>query len=321
MIRSCNCDHRSETFAWVILSLVLVVFITVKEADASEEELSFGFIKNPPGQLVPMGPYRLHVSCLGEGDVTVLFEAGLGGSSLEWGTIQAAISHRARACAYDRAGYAWSDPSPYPRSASQLAREAEKMLHSLDISGPLLLVGHSFGGFVIRELAYRPTTDVIGMILVDASHEDQLVKLEGKGKVQVMPSSGNFVLKAVSVPENFPRDVRRKIEALGRMRKSYAATHGEMSQFRLSTEQVRAHRELVSFPVIVLSRGLDPFPKTPEGKEKNEIWRDLQTDLASISTNGKNITAENSGHHIHADEPELVISSIEAILDDYQRKK
>lgn len=304
---------------WAWSGLILCLVIMVTDLEAAEDALSFGFIKDPPGQLVSMGAYRLHVSCMGEGEVTVLFEAGLGGTSLEWGGIQTAISHRAKACAYDRAGYAWSDPSPYPRSASQLAREAEKMLRIMDVTGPLLLVGHSFGGFVVRELAARPDANVMGMILVDASHEDQLTRLEGKGRVQVMPSSGNFVLKSVTVPENFPRDVRRKIEAFGRMRKSYTATHGEMSQFRISAEQVRMHRQLVSFPVVVLSRGLDPFPKTPEGQQKNDIWRDLQLDLAGISTNGKNVTAENSGHHIHADEPELVISSIEAMLDDYQR--
>jgi len=301
--------------------VVLMMVIVMQKVSANEDALDFGFIKDPPGQLVAMGPYRLHVTCVGNGDVTVLFEAGLGGSSLEWGGIQEALSQQAVTCSYDRAGYAWSDPSPYPRTASQLAREAARMLTKLKISGPLLLVGHSFGGFVIRELALRTDLDVVGMVLVDASHEDQLVELEGKGKTRVMPSTGNFVLKAVDVPENFPEVVRRKIQALGRMRKTYAATHGEMSEFRRSTDQVREHRQQVDYPIIVLTRGIDPFPDTPQGREKNTIWNKLQDDLALLSKNGKRVTAERSGHHIHADEPELVISSIEAILDEYQKNR
>ena len=287
----------------------------------ANEELDFGFIRNPPGQLVNLGPYRLHVSCVGQGDVTVLFEAGLGGSSLEWSPIQSEIADSAIACTYDRAGYAWSDPSPYPRHATQLAREAQQMLDALKIDGPLVLVGHSFGGFVIRELARRPGIVVAGMVLVDASHEDQLVRLEGKGKVPVMPANGNFVLSAVDVPDNFPKDIRRKIRALGRMRKSYAATHGEMSSFRVSTDQVRLHRSVVDFPLIVLKRGLDPFPKDATGKKKNEIWHSLQDDLAGLSSRGVVITATKSGHHIHADEPELVISTIRSLLDDYKKNR
>jgi len=105
------------------------------------------------------------------------------------------------------------------------------------------------------------------------------------------------------------------------MRKTYAAIHGEMGQFRASTDQVREHRQQVEFPVVVLTRGIDPYPDTDQGREKNSIWNELQDDLTMISSNGKRVIAEKSGHHIHADEPELIVESIEALLNDFEKAK
>ncbi len=289
-------------------------------ADAADDKpLDFEFIRTPPGQMVMLDSHRLHAHCRGEGEVTVLFEPGLGGSSLEWIPLQTSLQQHARVCLYDRAGYAWSDPSPYPRNARQLAREADQLLNILNLRGPLVLVGHSFGGFVVRMLAETRRDDMVGMVLVDASHEEQVARFEQLGGPSVLPKSGkSFVLSSVEVPENLPEDIRNKIRALGRMRKTYAATHNELSEFRVSARQVRQGRRVFDFPVIVLRRGQDPYADDNIGRQKAAIWTELQEDLTRISTAGELVDASNSGHHIHVDEPLLVTNTIQALIDHHE---
>jgi len=192
-------------------------------------------------------------------------------------------------------------------------------LAGLRLNG-MILVGHSFGGFIIRLLATL-RTDVIGMVLVDASHEDHLRRFEGLGGGLGMPRGNNFVIEPSSVPENLSETIKRKIRALGRMRKTYAATHGEMSAFRESGRQVSLINKKFDFPVIVLARGMDLLGGSAGGDQKSQIWMDLQKELANISKRGSLIVAENSGHHVHIDEPGLVRQAITQIADTYEGRE
>lgn len=285
---------------------------------ADEKPLSFAFTQNAPGQKIMIDGFRLHVDCVGSGDTTVLFEAGLGGSSIEWKPIQQSLSTRVRACLYDRAGYAWSDPAPFPRHARELARESDILLREIGANGPLILVAHSFGGFVVRELSHIRQKNMIGMVLVDASHEDQLHRLEKAAGKSMMPRDDSFVVSPIDVPDSLPDELKRKIQAFSRMRKTYAALHSEMTYFRESAEQVRRGRKTVDFPVIVIRRGLNLYSNDRLGLQKTAIWNDLQEDLVSLSTDSQLVVAEGSGHNIHTDQPELIVAQVIAILESHE---
>ncbi|MFK7892106.1 MAG: alpha/beta fold hydrolase [Granulosicoccus sp.] len=297
-------------------SLLIVFIFSCKASLAADDTtLNFSFTKNVPGEKVAIDQFRLHVDCQGSGSVTVLFEAGLGGNSMEWKPVQDVVAEHARACIYDRAGYAWSDPSPYPRDARTLAHEAHILLQQIGVEGPLILVGHSFGGFVVRELALIRRDDMLGMVLVDASHEDQLARLETLGGRSMMPRGTNFYVSPVEVPDSLPKELRRKIQAFGRMRKTYSALHAEMTYFRESASQVSQDREKVDYPLVVLSRGLDLYGNDDLGRRKTQIWDELQADLTAISTRSTLVRAEGSGHHVHTDDPALVASTIKTLID------
>lgn len=283
-------------------------------AVAADGPLDFSFLQNPPGEFVELESHRLHVHCVGEGSVTVLFESGLGGSALEWGAVQSEIAKYAKACVYDRAGYGWSSPSPFKADVQQLASEANQMLAQVADTDKLILVGHSFGGFVVRMLTRHRPEQVIGMVLVDTSHEDQLERLETPGKTKLLPSSGTFFISQSTIPDNLPPDVAQKVEAFSRLRKSYAATEQELRFFRRSVEQVKQLNDAYSFPVKVLQRGLNPISSTKDGEERHQIWGEMQQSLAKLSSDGEVIVGEKSGHHVHIDEPELVIDAILRIL-------
>jgi len=256
----------------------------------------------------------LHVSCVGEGPVTVLFEPGLGGSAFEWHLVQSKIAEHAHACVYDRAGYGWSDPSPFNGDVRQLASEANRMLQQVSDNKKLIVVGHSFGGFVVRMLAKHRPEQVIGMVLVDASHEDQLERMETPGKKKILPSGNTFVIARTNIPDNLPPEIGRKVDAFLRMRKSYNATEREMRSFRDSVTQIKRLNDNYSFPLTVIHRGLNPLSAEKDGDERHKIWGELQQNLSKLSSNGEVVVAANSGHHIHIDEPQLVIEAIVGML-------
>lgn len=268
------------------------------------------------GQWISLDGFRLHADCRGSGEVTILFEPGLGGSALEWQPIQLALAPRARVCVYDRGGYGSSDPAPSPRDARRLAREADQLLSELGVDGSLILVGHSFGGFIARLLAQRREEQMLALVLVDASHEEQLQRLETAGGKRMMPSGSRFVLSPQEVPDSLPEHLRQDILRDSRQHKAYASLHAEMAGFRQSARQVRISRVSVSYPVMVLRRGLDLYAGDSNGARKTAIWQELQEDLATLSPRGRVIVAENSGHHVHADEPLLLIRTLSLLIDD-----
>src|SRR2546423_5557714 len=157
---------RAFQLAIIIGSAVLGRTTLAQSTDATDAPA-------PPGVLVNIGGQRLHVYCTGLGNPTVLLESGAGDVSAIWALVQPSVSKFTRVCSYDRAGYAWSDPGSTPRTFAQLATELHTALDSLGITAPFVLVGQSYGGFVVRGLAQRYSRDVAGMVLVDAVHEDE----------------------------------------------------------------------------------------------------------------------------------------------------
>ena len=302
----------------------LVMSGAVAEESREDAPLDFGFIRQPPGELYSIGTHRLHYYCEGkhcqgrhsedESEVTVLFEPGLGGSALEWTPVVDMIKDKVRACLYDRAGYAWSDPGSNPRHVVKLAQEARHLFARLQVDSKVILVGHSYGGLIMRQLASTMPDSIVGLILVDASHEDQFSRLAGESDVSMLPTSEHFVVAAPELPSGLRNDIRRKILAFSRMRKTYAALHAEIASFRDSCNYIKQNRKTFDFPVIVLSRGLDPYAEDTAAGNKNRIWHELQSDFLTLSADAEQVIAENSGHHIHIDEPELIVEAIEKLV-------
>lgn len=131
----------------------------------------------PVGRLIDLGGHHLHVNCTGRGRPTVVIETGLGDFSFDWVLVQRRLEHDMRVCTYDRAGYAWSDPGPQPRTFAQLNLELHDALARAGERGPFVLVGHSFGGGPVRSFALRYPTDVAGLVFVDIVSEQQYIPM------------------------------------------------------------------------------------------------------------------------------------------------
>src|SRR5215210_3153257 len=150
----------------VVALLVLAVAGAIYQAIATElAERAYP----PPGELVDVGGYSLHINCVGQGSPTVVLDAGSGAFSAQWVRVQQEVSGITRVCAYDRAGMGWSEMGPEPRDAKQISSELHTLLKGAGIKGPYVLVGHSFGGMYMQTYAARYPYEVAGVVLVDSS--------------------------------------------------------------------------------------------------------------------------------------------------------
>ena len=127
----------------------------------------------PPGKMIDVGGYSLHLNCSGKKGPSVILDSGLGDFSLTWYNIQPQIAKFSHVCSYDRAGLGWSDKGPNPRTCVMIAQELHTLLHNANVKPPYILVGHSLGGLNMQVFADLYPNEVAGLILLDSSHENQ----------------------------------------------------------------------------------------------------------------------------------------------------
>ena len=310
-----DASGHSSSLLCAMIIIILIASITLPErlysAGVSDHAA--------PGEMVQVGEHRLHLLCMGDGGPTVVLESGLGGNSLDWVKVQPLIAKRNRVCTYDRAGYGWSELGPLPRTSERIADELHTLLERARIPGPYILVGHSFGGYSVRLFAVHFPNETAGLILVDAAHEDQFSHFKRYG-IARHTAGANIMISGPKMPENLPEEAREVAQSLVETTDAVLALRGETLSFRRSAQQVRDSGALPDVPMVVITRGKRVWPENERGDRMESIWRDLQEDLAlralpvRSSVGASHLFAYESGHYIHLDEPELVVSVINDVV-------
>ena len=263
----------------------------------------------PPGHLVDIGGYRLHLWCTGDGAPAVILDTGLGGSSADWGFVQPDVARFTRVCSYDRAGMGYSDPGPSPRTARRIASELAELLVRSGIGGPVVLVGASIAGFDVRVFASDHPERAAGLVLVDASHEDQAHEVPQMARfVPLLSTIGVLRLFGMSFGqriESLAPSVRQFARATSFRAAGYQAAADEIIHIRESASEVRSSRRKLTIPVLVITGG--------RGADEN--WRQLQRDQASLSERGCLMIAQESGHVVAVDQPEVVVDAIRTVVE------
>jgi pimeloyl-ACP methyl ester carboxylesterase len=270
----------------------------------------------PPGRLIDVGGYRLHLDCNGEGSPTVVLEHGLIGSYLDWYQVQPEIARFTRVCSYDRAGYGWSDRSPQPRLPSAMAEELYSLLEKAGEKPPFLLVGHSMGAFDALMYAHRYPKGVSGVVLVDGSHPDESMPFPWQRKLWLR-------FMQLTSPFGLPRwrnwcasgaePIRHLKAAVNCKARVFATHYDQWSVFPSGAEEIRQLPSLGALPMVVISR--DPNRKNEKTSLNSEQrWMALQEDLLRLSYNGTHVVAEGSGHGVPLQRPDVIVDSVRRIV-------
>lgn len=326
---------------WKLLGAILLALLLAVVAGYTLERLgvSRDLARLPmPGRMVSVGSHRLHLSCQGEGSPVILLESGWGMPAAVWVRTQPLLAKQTRTCVYDRAGYGWSEAGPAPRDAAEIAKEAEALLTAARIEGPLVLVGHSFGGLCVRLLAKRMPKRVAGLVLVDAVHEDMLRALpmirvrmeERRTQMELAPYLADLSLFRIA-PGFFGMDRRGEeaaafsdaqwetIRTFRSMPRQVEAALAELLLFEESMREARAAGGFGSMPLVVLSAGLARKPRwvPPDytDAEYQRQWNLLQEKMRSLSNPpALHFVAPNSAHEIPIQQPEMVVRAVDAVL-------
>ena len=313
----------------ILLGLLALIVVLVASGASYEAIMAAGDASRYParGQRVDVGGYRLHISCIGDGSPTVVLDAGQGGFSLDWSLIQPELATTTRVCAYDRAGYGWSDPSPQPRTPRQIAEELHTLLVNAGIEGPYVLVGHSAGGKHVRLYATRHPQDVAGMVLVDARTEyvdanrsPEALAAEHKQQQRfqrtiwvaariglVRPFWAALWPKVWPATQNLSAETRAEIGVLQARSQQIKTVLREDAFLTQDNSQLNSAAPLGNVPLIVLAAG--------QSVEQDTLWQDAQEQLARDSSNAKLTIASGSGHYIHWEQPTLVVDAIRQVVE------
>jgi pimeloyl-ACP methyl ester carboxylesterase len=301
----------------------------------------------PPGLLIDAGGHRLHAVCRGSGSPLVLLESGIAASSLSWALVQPQVATFTRVCAYDRAGLAWSDAASSPRTFTRIVDELDAVLAHVSSGerGPerYVLVGHSFGSFVVRTYAARHPADVAGIVLIDPPTEwltptpQRARMLRGAiylsrigglfahlGIVRACaalltggapaaprwfvkifgPTTARTLERLVGEIRKLPPDIHPVVQALWCQPKCFQAMADHLSALDRDGASMGALIPPRDVPIIVISSGDQP----PEQIAAHQL-------LAGGSLRGRHIKAARSGHWVLFDEPELVTAIIRELVE------
>jgi pimeloyl-ACP methyl ester carboxylesterase len=310
---------------------------------ASTFSTAAAFGPKPSGKLVDLGGHKLHFNCTGKGSPTVVVENGLGDFSFDWILVQGEVSRFTRICTYDRAGYAWSDPGPMPRTFAQLNLELRDALGKLNERGPFLLVGHSFGGPVVRNFALAYPHDVAGIVLVDAAYEGMRVGIGGRATIRLGEDAKGRAVppphedmkgsdKPPAHPTNGPEPQQRldplykalppieqklqlwaqTLPEIDEAENSQREWSGEYYAKQLATPQAGT---LGAIPLVVLTRaegGYGNDQDVPAAQLEGER-KEGQAKLTQLSTNSRQIIV-HSGHNMELKAPNEVTAAIHTVV-------
>jgi pimeloyl-ACP methyl ester carboxylesterase len=336
-----------------------VILLTLAlAAGAAKAVVPDNAYSHPQKLVVIDGHRKLNIFCLGTGEPTVLFDAGLGGDSLTWRKVQDEIATKTRACSYDRAGYGFSDPSPNPSDVKSIVADIDKLLKAAGIKTPVVYVGHSIAGLYGVALQGRHPEDVAAEVLVDPSVHDQnetyMAMIPAAMRPAVAKMNADMVAQARTCLDlakngaltNPADDVAktcvglpsRKIdpalsEALARQWASPAPHAANLSETisatplngSLSADRVQVEAARSSFgdkPLIILTASEShgtPSLSAEQNARLDAAWSAGHDVLAALSSRGSNSVVPDSSHSIQRDQPQAVIAAIETAIDQVHR--
>lgn len=298
----------------------------------------------------------IHLKCMGAGSPTVILTAGLGDWGEVWRKVQPSVATTTRVCAWDRAGFGYSDGSLHEQTVANTTSDLEGALKAAGVRGPYVVVGHSLGGYESLLFADRNRDAVVGMALVDPSIPDQAARLrkaapgamatidELQGWVANILRSCAAAVKTGKVapgspdpdgcldyPATFPKETAAALAKRDTEETRWAAKISLHENFEASGRLVvNPARNYGAMPLVILTSG-KPQPVPPEMPQKladgylkgypafQAEWARAHDELAGLSSRGRHQLVSDSSHYIQIERPDVVIDAINEVVAHSRR--
>ena len=253
-----------------------------------------------PEQMVDLGEFQLYARDVGTGRPAVIFENALGGFSGRWKNLQDELAKTTRVIAYDRAGNGRSQMSPYPRTNRQMVKELHSLLQKLEIRPPYVLVGTMFGSFIARTFTHEYPEDVVGLALIDPTHEDLLPAM------QKLRKKGQW--------ESYLRMLDQMAEIASEGAKQ------EWANYFSNADSVRSIPLPKNIPVVILSSDCFGYrEKNMKMTQKDiDLKIKLHAELIANLPHARQIFTHTSGYDIAAVEQEFLVEVIRDLVHQFR---
>ena len=316
-----------------ILLIVAVIAGSIYQAISESRDLA----RYPAsGRLVDVDGRLMHLHCRGQGSPTVILELGVGSAAASWDEMHGRLATITRVCAYDRAGLGYSEPFEYSRRATDVAELLHRLLESAEVQDELILIGWSAGGVYTREFHHQFPERVRAMLFLDSSHEQQANRIPpGPGGDQNAALRVARFLAPVGLvrmlgildarvdSSSASEELKPRLKAIYNQSHTISTVLKESDAFDWDIDQSQPPEPIGDLPLIVLTRGRpDEVAAGSSSDTEMELERqraearaELQRELTALSTRGKQIIAEESGHHIYRDQPDLVLESVTELVE------
>jgi len=320
----------AERSALVIVALVAAVVAVSSPFNAIA--LHHFWAKNPsPGAFYAVNGRRMHMNCTGNGSPTIVLDSGLGDGALIWGAVQPELSQTTRVCSYDRAGLGGSEALPPPRDADRIAAELHELLHQANVSGPLVLMGHSIAGLYVRDYASRYPADIAGLVFVDAStplQDDTFKKAmtaQPPPRWILYPAMRALFIAGVprllglcSKPTSGIPGQAGMLEAEDFCRTHFGAVAAEADSFERSGLETAHTGPYGSMPILIISEDGTTMRlpiSAQQTAEMAKIWDQMQENLKKLSTCSRRIIAKGSDHYIQRSRADLIDKEVPLFIE------
>ena len=320
-------------FKWtkrIALGVIALTGVVIVSGIAFEQWSRWSVSRDykPIGRLIEVDGGKMHLNCSGTGAPTVVFESGQGEGSTSWMDVQPEIAKTNRVCSYDRAGLLWSDGRNEPVTAAGTVARLHSLLAIASEAPPYVVVGHSLGGSLVRVFVGHYPKDVVGIVLVDSSHPDQLGRFPPEinklGNIQKLnralysfkAATGFMRLSQSDESEEIAYEILAERKHLPQSMPGVFAEMDASDQIHADAGQTTTFGDL---PLIVLTAGKMPKGLPPEITPEIlsqfvKISSEMQIELVALSTRGEQRIIADASHYIHYQNPNAVIHAIRDVL-------
>jgi pimeloyl-ACP methyl ester carboxylesterase len=295
--RILNGIKRSLIWIVILFSTLAIMGMIYQTAATEADQRKYP----PPGLLVNVDGYKMHIYCLGQGSPTIILDHVGGGSSLQWALIQPQLAEHTRVCAYDRAGYGWSDYNPAPRTLEQQVHELHGLLEGANEKGPYIFVGHSYGARTARVFASKYSEEVAGMVLMDPGKvyddprysKETLAELDNENKIirisnRLAPFGLVRLLRPMLLSEpayDLPANVRLASDSFSVTNRFWKSTVDQTDWQPAIFKEEHQVTTLGDIPMLVLISA-----------ERDPVTKQANIEMSNLSSNGRYEIVEGATH-------------------------